>query len=67
MYTSVDFTSQNRWAEEVSYTNLVSALAVTLKIDYYYYYYYYRSIPFLSLGIFLIWIFIFFNLQHFYH
>jgi hypothetical protein len=29
----------NRWAEEVSYTNLVSGLAVTLKIDYYYYYY----------------------------
>jgi hypothetical protein len=31
----------NRWAKGVSYTNLVSGLAVTLKIDYYYYYYYY--------------------------
>ena len=29
----------NRWAEGVSYTNLVSGLAVTLKIDCYYYYY----------------------------
>jgi hypothetical protein len=38
MYTSVDFTSQNRSAEGVSYTNLVSDLAETLKIDYYYYY-----------------------------
>ena len=27
----------------VSYTNLVSHLAVTLKIDYYYYYYYNRE------------------------
>jgi hypothetical protein len=28
----------------VSYTNLVSGLAVTLKLDYYYYYYHYAKI-----------------------
>jgi hypothetical protein len=44
MYTSVDFTSQiigQRGSlcptnKEASYTNLVSSLVVTLKIDYYY-------------------------------
>jgi hypothetical protein len=34
MYTSVDFTRQIDWAKGVSYTNLVSGLVVTLKIDY---------------------------------
>ena len=46
MYTSVDFNSKiaaQRGVpcptnKGVSYTNLVSLLAVTLKIDYYYYY-----------------------------
>jgi hypothetical protein len=45
MYTSVDFTSQISLGEGVpcpinkgvSYTNLVSGLVVTLKLDYYYY------------------------------
>jgi len=37
MYTSVNFTSQNCWMKGVSYINLVSGLAVTLKINYYYY------------------------------
>jgi hypothetical protein len=27
----------NRWVEGVSYTNLVSRLVVTLKLDYHYY------------------------------
>jgi hypothetical protein len=45
MYTSVDFSSQITAEgvpcptnKGVSYTNLVSGLAVTLKLDYYYYY-----------------------------
>jgi hypothetical protein len=50
MYTSVDFTSQiarQRGVpcptnKRISYTNLVSGLTVTLKINYYYYYYYQR-------------------------
>lgn len=50
MYTSVGINSQiAAWRgvpcptnKGVSYTNLVSGLVVTLKIDYYYYYYYYN-------------------------
>jgi hypothetical protein len=38
MYTSVDFTSQIDGRGGVSYTNLVSSLAMTLKLDYYYIY-----------------------------
>ena len=52
MYTSIDFSSYivaHRGVpcptnKGVSYTNLVSRLVVTLKIDYYYYYYYYHKV-----------------------